>query len=159
MTPQTFATQPLPMRDQLEAWREWYHPVLDIVPKQAIGDAFAAQTHIWKLGGLAMSRTTSAPVYVSRTKSNLRGDPVDHWVVSYCARGAHLARTAGTELEVPARVPYLWSLGQEFLHERTHVDRIQFFLAPTLSGMSRLCSMRLSGQSWTHLSDTCSAIT
>jgi AraC-like DNA-binding protein len=26
-------------------------------------------------------------------------------------------------------VPYLWSLGQEFLHERTHVDRVQFFLA------------------------------
>ena len=37
--------------------------------------------------------------------------------------------TAGTTLEVPARVPYLWSLGQEFLHERTHVDRVQFFLA------------------------------
>ena len=26
-------------------------------------------------------------------------------------------------------MPYLWSLGQEFFHERTHVDRIQFFLA------------------------------
>ena len=51
------------------------------------------------------------------------------WVISYCARGAHSAVTAGAELEVPARVPYLWSLGQEFLHERTHVDRLQFFLA------------------------------
>ena len=129
MTPETFATQPLRMRDQLEAWREWYQPVLDILPKQATGDAFAAEIHIWRLGGLAMSRTTAPPAFVSRTKSNLRGDPVDHWVVSYCARGAHLARTAGTELEVPARVPYLWSLGQEFRHERTHVDRIQFLLA------------------------------
>jgi AraC-like DNA-binding protein len=25
-------------------------------------------------------------------------------------------------------VPYLWSLGQEFQHERTHVDRVQFFM-------------------------------
>jgi len=25
-------------------------------------------------------------------------------------------------------VPYLWSLGQEFLHERTHVDRVQFLM-------------------------------
>jgi AraC-like DNA-binding protein len=122
MTPETFATQPLRMRDQLEAWREWYHPVLDILPKQATDDAFPAEIHMWKLGGLAMSRTTAPPVCVSRKKSNLRGDPVDHWVVSYCARGS-------AELEVPARVPYLWSLGQEFLHERTHVDRIQFFLA------------------------------
>src|SRR6516225_2142015 len=129
MTPETFATQPLRMRDQFEAWREWYHPVLDIFSKQATDDAFPAEMRMWKLGGLAMSRTIAPPVCVSRTKSNLRGDPVDHWVVSYCARGAHLARTAGVELEVPARVPYLWSLGQEFLHERTHVDRIQFFLA------------------------------
>ena len=44
-------------------------------------------------------------------------------------RGAHSATTAGISLEVPARVPYLWSLGQEFVHERTHIDRIQFILA------------------------------
>jgi hypothetical protein len=76
-----------------------------------------------------VSRTIAPPVNVVRAKSNLRRDPVDHWVISYCARGAHFARTAGTETEVPAKVPFLWSLGQEFLHERTHVDRVQFFLA------------------------------
>jgi AraC-like DNA-binding protein len=129
MTPDTFATQPLPPRDQLEAWREWFEPVLDVLPKHATGDEFTAETHMWKLGGLAMSRTIAPPVNVVRAKSNLRRDPVDHWVISYCARGAHFARTAGTETEVPAKVPFLWSLGQEFLHERTHVDRVQFFLA------------------------------
>jgi AraC-like DNA-binding protein len=75
-----------------------------------------------------MSRTIAPPVDVVRTREHLRRDPVDHWVICYCARGAHSAVTAGTELEVPARVPYLWSLGQEFLHERTHVDRVQLFL-------------------------------
>ena len=129
MTPDTFATQPVRPRDQLEAWREWYQPVLDILSKHPTGDEFPAEIHIWTLGGLAMSRTIAPPVHVVRTKSNLRRDPVDHWVISYCARGAHLAQTAGTELEVPARVPFLWSLGQEFLHERTHVDRVQFFLS------------------------------
>jgi AraC-like DNA-binding protein len=39
-----------------------------------------------------MSRTIAPPVNVVRAKSNLRSDPVDHWVISYCARGAHLAR-------------------------------------------------------------------
>ena len=76
-----------------------------------------------------MSRTIAPPVNIVRTKGHLRRDPVDHWVISYCARGAHSATTAGTALEVPARVPFLWSFGQEFLHERTHVDRFQFFLA------------------------------
>jgi AraC-like DNA-binding protein len=129
MTPQSFATQPLRPRDQFEAWREWYQPVFDVVPNRSTGDLFAAEIHLWKLGALAMSRTSAPAVHVVRTKGHLRRDPVDHWVISYCARGAHSAVTAGTSLEVPARVPYLWSLGQEFLHERTGVDRVQFFMA------------------------------
>ena len=129
MTPDNFSTHSLSPGDQLEAWREWFEPVLDVLPKHATGDEFTAEMHMWKLGGLAMSRTIAPPVNVLRAKTNLRHDPVDHWVISYCARGAHLAQTAGAELEVPAKVPFLWSLGQEFLHERTHVDRVQFFLA------------------------------
>ena len=84
--------------------------------------------HLWKLGGLAMSRTSAPPVRVARTKSNLKRDPVDHWVISYCVRGAHFTNTAGISLEVPAKVPFLCSLGQEFLHERTHIDRVQFLM-------------------------------
>jgi AraC-like DNA-binding protein len=129
MTPDNFSTHSLSPRDQLEAWREWFEPVLEVLPKHAAGDEFLAEIHLWKLGGLAMSRTSAPPSNVTRTKGHLRREPVDHWVVSYCARGAHSAVTAGTVLEVPGRVPYLWSLGQEFLHERTHVDRVQFFLA------------------------------
>jgi AraC-like DNA-binding protein len=129
MTPDSFATQVLRSQDQFEAWREWYQPILDILPKQSTGAEFPAETHMWKLGDLSMSRTIAPSVHVVRRKTNLRRDPVDHWVISYCARGAHFARTADTELEVPARVPFLWSLGQEFLHERTRVDRIQLFLA------------------------------
>jgi AraC-like DNA-binding protein len=80
------------------------------------------------MGGLAVSRTFAPSIHIVRTKRHIRRDPVDHWVISYCARGAHLAKTADTELEVPARVPYLWSLGQEFLHERTHMERLQLLM-------------------------------
>ena len=100
MTPDTFATQSLRPRDQLEVWREWYSPVLDVLPRHSTGEEFSAEIHLWKLGGLAMSRTVAPPVNVVRAKSNLRRDPVDHWVISYCARGVHLAQTAGAELEV-----------------------------------------------------------
>jgi AraC-like DNA-binding protein len=129
MTPDTFTTGVLRPQDQLDAWREWYQPVFDVVAKHPMSDGFPAEIRLWKLGGLAMSRTLAPPVDVVRTKVHLRRDAVDHWVISYCARGAHSATTAGALLEVPARVPFLWSLGQEFLHERTHVDRVQFFLA------------------------------
>ena len=127
MIPDSFATHTLRPQDQFEIWHEWYQPVLDIVPKDPT-DGFPAEIHLWRLGGLAMSRTSAPPVHVTRARRHLRRDAVDHWVISYCARGAHSATTAGTSLEVPSRVPYLWSLGQEFQHERTHVDRVQFFM-------------------------------
>src|SRR5215469_2791385 len=88
-----------------------------------------ARSDCGNIGGLAVSRTIAPSVHILRTKGHLKRDPVDHWVISYCARGAHLAKTGDTEIEVPARTPYLWSLGQEFLHERTHVDRVQFLMA------------------------------
>jgi hypothetical protein len=112
MTPDTFTTHPLRPQDQFEAWREWYGSVFDVLPKSRLHYEFPAEVRLWKLGGLAMSRTSAPPVDVVRTKEHLRRDPVDHWVISYCARGAHSAVTAGTVLEVPAQVPYLWSLGQ-----------------------------------------------
>ena len=129
MTPDIFSTQAFRPRDQFEAWREWYSSVFEVMPRDPIGDGFPSEIRLWNLGGLAISRTIAASSQISRTKSHVRRDPVDHWVISYCARGAHLAKTADTELEVPARTPYLWSLGQEFLHERTHVDRVQFLMA------------------------------
>jgi AraC-binding-like domain len=123
MTPDIFSTQAFRPRDQFEAWREWYSSVFEVMPRDPIGHGFPGEIRLWNLGGLAISRTIAASSQISRTKSHVRRDPVDHWVISYCVRGAHLAKTGDTELEVPARTPYLWSLGQEFLHERTHVDR------------------------------------
>jgi hypothetical protein len=52
MTPDNFATQSLPPRDQLEAWREWHRPVLDFLPQQSTRYGFLAEVHLWKLGGL-----------------------------------------------------------------------------------------------------------
>jgi AraC-like DNA-binding protein len=129
MKPETFTTHPLRPQDQFEAWREWHQPVLDFLPGESTRYGFQAEVHLWKLGGLAMSRSSVPPVRVARTKSKLKRDPIDHWVISYCVRGTHFTHTAGTAVEVPAKVPFLSSLGQEFLHERTHIDRVSFVMA------------------------------
>jgi AraC-like DNA-binding protein len=128
MMPVSFSTSGLRGRDQFDAWRSFYEPVFDIVIKQPAAE-FDAKLHLWTLGNFAMSRTTSPSVQIARTKDHLKHDPVDHWVISYCAHGAHTTLTAGISAEVPARVPFLWSLGQEFTHERTHMERIQLLLA------------------------------
>ena len=45
MTPDNFSTHSLSPRDQLEAWREWFEPVLEVLPKHAAGDEFPAEIH------------------------------------------------------------------------------------------------------------------
>jgi AraC-like DNA-binding protein len=127
MTLVSFSTSGLRRQDRLDAWRSFYQPVLDVVINQSAG-GFDAKTHLWTLGSFALSRTTSPPVQVTRTKTHLKHDPVDHWVISYCAHSAHTTLTAGISAEVPAGVPFLWSLGQEFTHQRTHTERIQLLL-------------------------------
>jgi AraC-like DNA-binding protein len=129
MKQETFATHSLRPQDQFEAWREWHQPILDFLPGESTSYGFQAEVDVWKLGDLAMSRTSVPPVRVSRTKSKLKRDPIDHWVISYCVRGTHFTHTAGTAVEVPAKVPFLSSLGQEFLHERTHIDRVSLLMA------------------------------
>jgi len=129
MKPETFSTHLLRPEDQFEAWREWHQPVLDFLPGESTSYGFQAEVHLWKLGGLAMSRTSTPPVRVARTKSKLKRDPIDHWVLSYSVRGTHFTNTAEATVEVPPKVPFLSSLGQEFLHERTHIDRVQFLMA------------------------------
>jgi hypothetical protein len=114
MTPETFSTQPLRSLDQFEAWREWHQPVLEFVPQRSTRYGFPAEVHLWKLGGLAMSPTSVPPVSVARRKSNLRRDPIDHWVISYCVgrtfheQGWHRGRgTCEGALSVFARTTIL----------------------------------------------------
>jgi hypothetical protein len=129
MTPDIFSTEALRPRDQFEAWREWYSSVFEVMPKDPMAHGFPGETRLWTLDGLIMSRTIAPPGRVVRTRAHLRRDPADHWVISYCVRGGFLAKTADMEIEVPARVPFLWSLRQELFYERTHVDWVQVFLA------------------------------
>jgi AraC-like DNA-binding protein len=127
MMPVSFSTSGSRGQDRFDAWRSFYEPVFDVVTNRPAG-AFDAKVHLWTLGGFALSRTTAPSAQITRTKHHRKHDPVDHWVISYCAHGAHTTVTAGVSAEVPPRVPFLWSLGQEFTHERTHIERIQLLL-------------------------------
>jgi AraC-like DNA-binding protein len=127
--PVSFSTAGLRQEDQFDAWHSFYETLFDVGADQSVAGGFDAEVRLWTFGHFAMSRTIAPPVLITRTKAHLRQDPVDHWVILYGPRGAHSAVTAGVSVEVPARVPYLWSLGQEFAHERTHMERIQLLLA------------------------------
>jgi hypothetical protein len=99
MTPERFATHSLPAPDQFEAWRVWFHSVFDVMPRQLVEEGFPAESQLWKLDGLAVSRVSAPAIHVARTKALIRRDPVDHWVITLGHRVTTAVRTDGASLE------------------------------------------------------------
>ncbi len=128
MISNVFATQSLDAKDQYEAWRERFHPVLEVMPDPQGGRGFPAENRIWPLGDLVVSRVSAPAVRVARTRASLGRDPVDHWVLTCCSRGETSIRTAKASLQARAGVPFLWSLGETSESERSAVERVQIFM-------------------------------
>jgi hypothetical protein len=93
MTPDTFSTQPLRSLDQFEAWREWHQPVLDFLHQKSTSYGFPAEVHLWKFGGLAMSRTSVSPPLVSNERSATSSAIPSIIGSSATASGARISRT------------------------------------------------------------------
>jgi AraC-like DNA-binding protein len=129
MTPETFATHSLPARDQLEAWRSWFHSVFDVLPWQSVAAGFPAESQLWKLDGLAVSRVAAPSIHVARTKALIRRNPGDNWAITVGRRVTTAVRTDDVALEAPAGVPFVVSLGTEFVSERSQDERLQLYLA------------------------------
>ena len=129
MTPERFATHSLPASNQLEAWRVWFRSVFDVMPWQSLDGGFPAETQIFKLGGLAVSRVSAPSISVARTKTLIRRNPVDHWVITLGNRVTTAVRTDDVSLEAPAGMPFVVSLGNELISERRQDERLQLYLA------------------------------
>ena len=81
MKPETFTTRSLPVPDQFDAWRDWLHSAFNVLPRQS-DSGVPAKCELWKMGALAISRVCAPAIQLSRMKSILRRDPVDHWVIT-----------------------------------------------------------------------------
>ena len=128
MTPENFATHSLPAPQQLDGWRGWFHSVFDLTPRQLPDRGFPAETRLWKLDGLAISRVSAPAIQVVRTKTLIRRNPVDHWVITLGHRVTTAVRTNNVLLEAPAGIPFVVSLGDELISERGQDERLQFYL-------------------------------
>jgi AraC-like DNA-binding protein len=129
MTPERFATHSLPASSQLDAWRVWFGSVFDVMPRQSGDEGFPAETQLWKLGGLTVSRVSAPSISVARTKALIRRNPVDHWVITLGNRVTTAVRTDDVSLEAPAKMPFVVSLGNELISERRQDEWLQLYLA------------------------------
>jgi AraC-like DNA-binding protein len=129
MTPEIFTTNAIRRGDQGDAWREWFRPMFEVIPREPPSTGFPAINTVWRLDGIVVSRVSAPAVRAKRTSSHLRRNPIDHWVLSFCHRGEITIVTERSTLHGHPGVPFLWSLGEPSEAERTDTERLQFFLS------------------------------
>ena len=124
-----FATTDLPSTRQLEAWRAWYDTIFDVEPKHPSNDNFLATNWTWTVPGLTLSRVVSPPNAVSRTKSMIRRNSVDHWVITLSKLSVSDVTTRGVSFVAAPMTPFVLSFGEEIGIERRQDDsRLQLVL-------------------------------
>jgi AraC-like DNA-binding protein len=128
MAVREFSTEGFAPRDQFDAWREWFSPILEISTASRRPERFPATNKVWDLGGPIVSCVSGPPALVRRTRPNIAKAPVDHWVVSCCRKGSTTIQTDKALLQAQPGMPFVWSLGVTSESERSQVDRVQLLL-------------------------------
>ena len=138
-----FSTRELPKPRQLEAWRDWYAGSFEVAPLDTSARGFAGESEVWRLDGMALVSVSAPPLRAMRTKSLIRRDPTDHWVITIGKRAATGLMVEKNQTLVPAGMPFVLSLGEYSASQRDLDDRLQLniardkfgALAPTLDAV------------------------
>lgn len=124
-----FSTRELAKSRQLEAWQDWYAGSFEVAPLDAGDRGFAGESEAWKLDGMALVSVSAPPLRAQRTKSLIRRDPTDHWVITIGKRAATGLMLERDQTLVPAGVPFVLSLGDFSANQRDLDDRLQLNIA------------------------------
>lgn len=128
MTPERFSTDGLPPRLQLDAWRGWFETVFEVEVEDEAQVGFVAESKFWSLGGFGLGRVAAPTLRSSRSKTLIRRNPIDHWVLTIGQTRTGGLSASDTTLDIPARVPFLVSLGTELVSDRKQDERLHLYL-------------------------------
>ncbi len=129
MQPERFDTADVPRADQYEAWLSWFDRVFDVEPVTQSQHGFRATSEMWVMEGCALSRVTAPPVRVTRTKTLIRRNPLDPWVITIGRQAASAVTSAGRQFTAEPGVPFVLSLGNELISQREQDERLQLYLS------------------------------
>ena len=128
MSPICFTTRGLSKRQQYEAWRSWHDSTFDGSPDRPPEDGFVAESKIFRTEGFALVRVSAPAMKVMRTKTLIRRNPVDHFIITLGRSGITKLNAESDTPDVPAGAPFVLSLGHEMLSARGPGDRLQLYL-------------------------------
>lgn len=127
MQPIVFSTAGIDPAKQLDAWRGWFDPVFEAEaadPEQG----FLASSETWNFSGFGLSRVQAPKLRAVRTPELIRRNPVDHWVVTIGNVRTVGQAGASRSLDIPARFPFIASLGHTVVSAREADERLQLYL-------------------------------
>src|SRR5688572_4098820 len=123
MIGETYTTQSLLRSRQLDGWRSWYDTVFEVTPEQPDAEGFEATNTNWTALGLSIGAVASPANTVNRTKSAIRRNSIDHWVITVSAQSATDVETPHFSFQAPRATPYILSLGEEMNVRRREQDK------------------------------------
>lgn len=140
LKPLAFSTMDLPAEQQFEAWRDHWASVIELTDDPAPRPGYAATFRLWSFGHFALSTVAAPGCRFQRTRSQIRRDSLDLWMIHLPRTGSMRLRTESAEIAVPTGVPHVLSLDQAFGGERTEHEWLCLFvsrdafpnLAPTI---------------------------
>lgn len=112
IAPIEFSTRSLPIRSQVEAWRQFMAPVIEFDIPGGRENGFAAEQTVWDVGGFALTRARMPADGQVRVWHHLKKNPLDHWCFVLVNDGTGPA-PAGAGAAAPRQL-YFRSLGQNF---------------------------------------------
>lgn len=127
MIPIRFSTSELPASQQLAAWRGWFDGMFDVAVEET-EPGFDARSVVWALGDFGLSHVKAPALTALRGKKLLRSNPIDHWVITLGQSRTVGAGGEGVALDIPARTPFVVSLGRELVSQRSQDERLQLYL-------------------------------
>jgi len=123
-----FATSSLPTQDQFAAWRGSYATMVDLSGPEDWTASFAGNQKIWDLGSLAFSRVKTAGLKFASLAGHVRGDPLDHWLISVMLEGNSRTIAASHVFDGHAGSVQIHPLGRTFEGYLTDSEMLQLFV-------------------------------
>lgn len=127
MIPIRFSTSKLPAAQQLAAWKGWFDGVFDVATEES-ETGFDAGSVVWTAGDFGLSHVRAPALTALRGKRLLRSNPIDHWVITLGQSRTVGEGGDGVALDIPARTPFVVSLGRELVSRRSQDERLQLYL-------------------------------
>lgn len=114
IAPIDFSTKSLPIRSQVEAWRQFMSPVIEFDVPGGRENGFAAEQTVWDVGGFALTRARMPADGQIRVWHHVKKNPLDHWCFVLVNDGTGPTPVgAGAGAPEPRQL-YFRSLGQSF---------------------------------------------